>query len=286
MAKTIAQGFREFLENLEVTDLQERTVSTRQQDVRGVLEARMNILDTFLTGSYRRSTMIRPLSKADVDIFIVLDPSYYDSTTPAQLLDQVKGVLKERYKTPAISRNGQAVTIRFSDFEVDVVPGFYREGGGFVIPDAARTVWIETDPQRHVEIWTAANKAHSGALVPAIKMVKAWNQTRALLRSFHLEVLVLNVLDGVTISNYPSSVRFVFDRARAKIRVKLPDPAGYSDDVAAHLNTEVEMSAVISRLEWARKTAVEAERLESSGKTFDAFAKWRQIFKDHFPAYE
>lgn len=32
-------------------------------------------LDSFLSGSYRRSTMIAPLAQADVDIFVVLDSS-------------------------------------------------------------------------------------------------------------------------------------------------------------------------------------------------------------------
>src|SRR5258707_15045665 len=38
MASTIAEGFEELRSNLEITDLQEETVSTRQQNVRKALE--------------------------------------------------------------------------------------------------------------------------------------------------------------------------------------------------------------------------------------------------------
>lgn len=142
MATTIPQAFAKLRENLEITDLQASTVSTRQQSVREVLDAGMKVLDSFLTGSYSRSTMIAPLSEADVDIFVVLNAEYYhhynaQNGGQAGLLDLVKRTLRRTYtQTPDISRNGQAVTIRFTDLTVDVVPGFYREGGGFLIPNS------------------------------------------------------------------------------------------------------------------------------------------------------
>lgn len=287
MAKTIDQGFKELLGNLQITGLQEATVSTRQQNVREAVEDELSVLDSFLAGSYRRSTMIAPLKEADVDIFVVLDVKYYEQNGQAALLDRVKRVLRKTYtKTPDISRNGQAVTIVFTDFKVDVVPTFYRKGGGVFIPDSQRGVWIATDPKKHIELWTAANKAHNNDLVPLIKILKSWNKSRDLLRSFHLEVLALSVLnDNVTISDFPSGARFFFDKARDKIDRKLPDPAGYNEDVAAHVNTQEAIDNIIKRLKWAYETSLEAERLAQNGRIEAAFGKWSSIFKGYFPAY-
>jgi len=285
MARTIDEGFRGLSRNLEITDPQEDTVSIRQQNVREAMEDGLAILDTFLAGSYRRSTMIAPLKEADVDVFVVLDPKYYQQNGQASLLDKTKSTLRKRYTTPDISRNGQAVTITFTDFKVDVIPAFYRQGGGYLIPDSQLGRWIATDPKRHTEIWTTANKAHNGDLIPLIKMLKGWNRSRDVMRSFHLEVLALSVLDGVTISDFPSGVRFVFDKTRAKIRVKLPDPAGYSDDVASHINTQTEMDEIVKRLDYACATAMEAEALAQRGQIEDAFTKWNAIFKGYFPNY-
>jgi tRNA nucleotidyltransferase (CCA-adding enzyme) len=163
MVTTISEAFRQFRSNLEITTLQEGTTSTRQQNLRDAVAADFTVLESFLTGSYRRNTMIAPLKTADIDVFVVLDPMYFAAQNQHGLLSSVKNTLKKRYPTtPRIKPDGQAVTITFTDFKVDVVPGFYRRGGGFLIPDASHKRWISTDPKKHVDLWTASNKVHNG----------------------------------------------------------------------------------------------------------------------------
>ena len=120
MATTISTSFQKFKENLQITGLQESTVSTRQSTVRAVVEAGIDVTSSFLAGSYKRSTMIAPLKEADVDIFMVLDNKYFhhynnQNGGQAGLLDFVKRTLRKSYPdTPDVSRNGQAVSIRFT----------------------------------------------------------------------------------------------------------------------------------------------------------------------------
>lgn len=287
MATTINQSFQQLKANLEITGLQQQTVSTRQQNVRDAATADLTVLDTFLTGSYRRSTMIAPLKDTDIDVFVVLDPSLFKQDGQAWLLDKVKTALKKTYPTtPKISRNGQAVTITFTDFTVDVVPAFNRQGGGFLIADSVNARWIATDPKKHVDIWSTANATHQGNLVPLIKMVKAWNrQNGALLRSFHLEGKILGILNNVTINDFSSGSRFVFDKARQTVKSATYDPSGYGGNLADYLNTPQKINDVLSRLESAYNRAVEAENLEKQGKTSLAVDKWRLIFGDYFSAY-
>src|SRR5438309_916721 len=136
MATTISGGFSRFKQNLEITSPQTSVVSTRQQNIRTAVSQGMNALDSFLTGSYSRHTMIAPLHTADIDILIVLNSSYYhryngQNGGQAGLLDLLKRTLRRTYtRTPDIGRSGQAVTIHFNDFLVDVVPAFNRQGGG------------------------------------------------------------------------------------------------------------------------------------------------------------
>ncbi len=287
MAKTINQSFLQFKSNLEITGLQQQTVSTRQQSVRDAVAADLTVLDSFLTGSYRRSTMIAPLKDADIDIFVVLDASYFKQDGQAWLLDKVKTTLQKKYPiTPKISRNGQAVTIKFTDFTVDVVPTFMRQGGGYLIADSVNRRWIATDPKKHVDIWSTVNTWHNGDLVPLIKMIKAWNQQHsALLRSFHLEAMILSILTNVTINDYSSGARFVFDKARQAVKGVIYDPSGYGGNLADYLNTQQKISDVVNRLETAYNRAVEAKYLDMQGKTSVAVEKWRMTFGDYFPAY-
>ncbi len=286
MATTVSEGFEIFRANLEITDLQASVLATRQQNVREAVASAFEVLDTFLTGSYRRSTMIAPLAQADVDVFIILDPSYFRQNTPQSLLERVREQLRATYpKTPRISKNGQAVTITFTDFRMDVVPGFHRQGGGYLIPDATGDRWISTDPKRHVEIWSSANQAHNGDLVPLLKMLKAWNRTHSeFFRSFHLEALTLAVLNNVTISDFPSGVRYVFEHARTAFTRPVLDPAGYGGNLGDYVDM-ITGAEIANRLESAHQRARDAEIRITQDRIDLAFERYRQIFGDYFPAY-
>lgn len=283
MATTIKESFKAFKSHLEITDLQAQTVSTRHQTVRKHVADELTVIDDFLTGSYRRSTMIAPLAQADIDTFLVLDPEYFQQGGQAALLDRVKRVLKKHYDQSDVSRDGQAVTITFSDFKVDVVSGFNRKGGGYLIPNTQGGTWIQTDPKEHEKLSSAHNKAHDGDLVPVEKMIKRWNrEINRYFRSFHLEVLAWDIFDGVTISSFSSGARYFFDKGRAKIKQKNPDPAGYGGDVGYYIKN---LDEAVSRFTTAYNRAVKAEEYEAKDKIEDAIGEWRKIFGDTFPAY-
>lgn len=292
MPTTIAQSFLTLKENLEITGLQKSTVSTRQNAVRDVVAEGLEVLDSFLTGSYSRSTMIAPLKEADIDIFVVLNAKYYHNYNgqnggPAGLIDLVKRTLKRTYtRTPDISRNGQAVTIRFEDFAVDVVPGFNRQGGGYLIPNAITQSWIATDPKKHVEIIGSANSWHGGNFVPLVKMIKGWNrQDGRHLGSFHLEVLALQALSGITISDYSSGVRYFFEKGQRLVAERNLDPAGYGGDVGGYLNTRQRIEDAVRRFSTAYTTALRAEAHAARGDIRSAVEAWSRVFGDYFPAY-
>lgn len=285
MANTIAAAFADLRSNLEITDLQATTVSTRQQNVRAALEDDFKILASFLSGSYARSTMIAPLTEADIDVFFVLDPSYFAKYSPAQLLDAVRQALLKTYtRTPKISRNGQAVTITFTDFQVDVVPGFHRKGGGYLIPDSTQGSWISTDPTVHNDLMINANKTHKGDLVPSVKMIKGWNRViNRAFDGFYLELMTMNILDGVKISDFSSGVRFIFDKGREKVKYTIPDPAGYGGQVRGLVSASTVAEAV-SRFEAVHQRALNAEALASCGRVTEALQEWRKVFGSYFPA--
>src|SRR5256885_7938783 len=116
MATTINESFAQLKRNLEITEPQSSVVSTRQNSVKDVVAANMTVVDSFLTGSYRRHTMIAPLQEADIDIFVVLNNRYYHHYNNGQnggqagLLDLLKRTLLRTYtQTPHIARDGQAV---------------------------------------------------------------------------------------------------------------------------------------------------------------------------------
>ena len=136
-----------------------------------------------------------------------------------------------------------------------------------------------------MELISGANKAHDGLLVPLIKMVKGWNRIAANpFRSFYLELMIEEVLRGVTISDFPSGVRFVLDKGKDRVRNKIEDPAGYGDFINP-LEEVSTVEAAVAKFTTACDVARKAERLTSDGQIESAIREWQRLFGDYFPAY-
>lgn len=286
MAITIRQAFEQFLSRLEITSLQEERVSARHSGVRDVLADQFTLRRSFLTGSYKRHTMIAPLKEADIDLFAVLDPLHYPGLAVTDFLESVRLALREEYpRTPRFSKNGQAITISFTDFKIDVVPAFDRQGGGYLIPDIHSERWIATDPKAHEKLASEQNSWHHGSLVPLIKMIKCWNRAHSkLLRSFHLENLVIKVLHQMSIDDWPSALRYFFQKAKDELWHPLPDPAGYSGNLSSYLD-DFTKREIYNRFLAAYDRAAEAEKLVRADRTEAAIGRYRVLFDETFPAY-
>lgn len=282
---TVNQAFQTFSSRLEISELQQATVSKRQQAVRQAVGRRFRVESSFLTGSYRRHTMVAPLSKADIDIFVVLHPGYYQTGGQLRLLEAVRKALKETYaSTPRISKNEQAISITFTDFVVDVVPAFNRRGGGFLIPSGAEQRWIETDPKVHERFMSDANASHNGNLVPLLKMFKSWNrQIGSRLHSFYLELMVERILRNVRISDWPSGAAYVFGHGRESVKSMAVDPAGLGSGRVAGIAKGTVQEAV-NAFSNAHVAAADAYALGRWGLEGQAIARWREVFGDPFPS--
>jgi hypothetical protein len=291
---TVSAACEEFRCNLKITGLQESTVAARQERVRASVGRGLTVCGSFLTGSYRRRTLIAPMRDADVDIIVALDRGYR-RRGPRAVLDLVKDILVEEYPSSKISRNGQAVTVRFSDFTVDVVPAFktWWDNDVLDICNSGDGTWIRTNPRKHIKISSEVNDRTGGLLVPSVKMLKAWNLAAGRpLRGFHLEVMAWKVLDpgwqaswfgaGVGMGSDPDNLSRFFAEAPGRLRRRLPDPARDEGDLGAYL-TDLARAEAISRLEAASSRCQRAAELLGGGDVAGANALYRKVFGDAFP---
>jgi SMODS domain-containing protein len=291
----VTAAFEAFRSNLEITRLQESVATSRQTRVRAAIERSLTMHEAFLTGSYRRQTLIAPMRDADVDIMVVLDRTYR-RRRPRGVLDLVKDTLHDTYPSSKISRNGQAVTIRFSDFTVDVVPAFtpWWDSDSLDICNSGDDSWIRTNPRKHIEISSKVNQRTAGLLVPSVKMLKAWNRSAGRpLRNFHLETLAWKVFDpgwpatawwgpGVGMGTDPENISRFFAEAPGRLRHRLPDPARDEGDVGAYLTDRARKDA-ISKIATAASQCARARQLFASGNAAAASVVYRKVFGDAFP---
>jgi hypothetical protein len=98
-------------------------------------------------------------------------------------------------------------------------------------------------------------------------------------------VLALQILSGVTISDFPSGVRYFFDKAREKIKYQTADPAGYSGDVGSYISSPAQIEEAVGKFQRAFDRAIKAEENDSRGYISEAIELWQKIFGDYFPSY-
>ncbi len=107
------------------------------------------ILDSYLSGSYRRKTAICPLE--DVDIIFLIDPKAWpaamfglsDKPKPSTVLQSFAGALRYHYSGTSAFTQRRSIRLEFNHLHVDCVPAIGIEGQlrSFVVETAAVTLF-------------------------------------------------------------------------------------------------------------------------------------------------
>lgn len=118
--------FNSFLTSIRLTDYQKQSCKTGHTTLKGRLESydalKDCIVSTFLQGSYRRSTGVRPKnnSRADVDLVVVTNLQKEDYPDPDEAMDIFEPFLEEYYEDK-YERQGRSFGIELSYVDLDLV---------------------------------------------------------------------------------------------------------------------------------------------------------------------
>ena len=118
--------FTKFLKKIRPTKNQKEKCQTGHQVLRDRLDEDANLkpilVGTFLQGSYRRSTAVRPKGEAnlDVDIIVVTRLNRLDYPDPDKAMDKFVPFLKKHYKGK-YQRQGRSFGIELSAVNLDLV---------------------------------------------------------------------------------------------------------------------------------------------------------------------
>jgi hypothetical protein len=294
MATTIQQAFGEFLSNLEITDRQEALVSQRRRSTVAALarELTLHPEESKLIGSYDRHTLIRYLSEGDVDVMVILhhgeNDQWHNAAGTTGVLDRFKAILDRAFPNTEKRRDRNCISMKFSEFRLDVVPAFKYNEGYYVIPDSVRRAWIPTDPPGFAERITQANKQMDGTFVPLMKMVKAWNRAVGWpIRSFHVECMMHAHFQTYTQRyTYPSMLCAFLGALPRYLAGPRFDPVT-GDRVDAYLDNsarETDRQIAIKKAEAATDAAEEAHSDQDKYPVV-AIGEWKRLMGEFFPAY-
>lgn len=294
---TVKDAFKKFRSRLELNEREEQDASRRQKEIRAHMDARFDVEDDFLTGSYKRWTKTKPLK--DVDIFCVLGhrDRHYRDKAPSVLLKDVEDALADKYGKENVDGQRRSVTVRFGvtpDEEeqtgdkvmsFDVVPAFPK-ADHFEIPDTATSKgWTETDPRVHAEKAIEAQKRFSNEWKGLVRMAKKWNSHhgKPIKPSFLIEVMALEVLTPPFGGDYRYEMKAFFAALADRIHETWNDPAGLGPPVSDGMDA-AKRQAARAALVKASDTAARAIQLENQGRNGEALRVWRnEVFGPLFP---
>ena len=258
------------------------------------------VLRTFLGGSYRRKTAIRPVTKGgdterpDVDIYVVVTGSIW-TKTPNELIENLYAALNRNRKSlgiTKISRNRCSISLSTGNADMDVSPILDRNiRGYFSIGNRHTDEWYETDPEAHTTWSAQVNADCSGRFNPMVKMVK-WTRRENPTKSKHpksiaLEALIAKHMDRNE-AHYGQLVHDTFNAiidAYGAYRLlgicpTVDDPAVAGGNLLDGVSGDA-FSAFYDKIKSLRDEAAKALATDDQEK---ATVHWRRVFGPRFPS--
>ena len=186
----------EFLEDL-LKDYNKRDVAairTHLNEIEKVLGREIEGLDRILFGgSISKNTFIEGAS--DVDALVILDRAKYKDATPKELQNAFAKMLQQRFPRTEIKCGSLAVTIKYKDYEIQLLPAL-RNNGKLQIASKDGACWSTSiNSAKFTEKLTATNKMNSNKVVPVIKLAKSLLSnlpSKYQLSGYHVEALAVD----------------------------------------------------------------------------------------------
>ena len=288
MAKTIDQGFSEFLTRLTPTGTESEAAKNHRASIKSCLERNWGMTSFFRTGSFGNGTSIKGYS--DVDYFAVI-PTDNLSTDSSISLASIRGTLNDRFPNTGVRVNSPAIVIPFGtngQETTEVVPADYvRKENGNNVYDIANSAkgWMKSSPDTHNAYVRDINANLNNKVKPLIRFIKAWKFFRNLpILSFYLELRVTKYAEGEKSIVYSIDIlnflKYLSDNSLPAIQ----DPTGISGLIYP-CNTDTQRENALSKLSTAVTRASNARDAENSGNIKDAFYWWNLLYDGNFPAY-
>lgn len=288
----LSSNFRALLSAIEPGATDVTDAKAAHEKVRGELrtdkDSKDAHKDTFLSGSYARSTAINDIN--DVDVICVLDIDHKITET-GSVLAWVEGILS-RYYTE-VRPQGRSVGVKAAKgVWLDIVPAtpLSTDDGPLWIPDREAKVWVPTHPKGQIAAEVEKNRITEGFYVQVVKLLKLWRDRlpteSCRLKSYILETLahqtigkpsslavgIVNVLEGIernygiyrTIATVPS----IADPGYLSVNVA----KRWSSSEFIDFMTQVKTSAATAR------SALDCRDEDQSRKL------WRSLFGSKFGA--
>lgn len=289
MARTVNEGFEEFLIRLTPTEAQRIAGASHRASVKAALENNLKVNNFFETGSFTHGTGVRGLS--DIDAFVSLRETKPDSSYTA--LEWVKDVLTKRFPSTPVSIRRPAVAVQFgAGFETwEIIPAFITGRGGeeqfvYDIPGPSTgSAWIDSAPQEHLKYVNECNKKpHEGDAKDLGRLIKAWKYyCNVPISSFYLEMRCAQHVARQTTYIHVWDVCQVLESLNDHELAAMNDPKGASGRIYP-CSSDANKTDALSKLRTASTRARKALDANNDHDPETAFYYLDLLFCGKFPS--
>jgi hypothetical protein len=236
------------------------------------LDTYLGVSEMFEIGSLRHGTAVWVYS--DVDYLVSLKGIRPDN--PWTMLNKVKEQLQARFPTTNVVVRRPAVVCKFSDGDVEVVPG-YPASSGYWIANPADG-WMLTHPKDHNKYVTDVNTKHNGAVKKLARQVKVWKYKRNVpVSSCYLEMRTTKHMDGETSYSPLWDLYLALKEIRDAELAAMNDPTGLGSRFGA-CSSEANRLDAMSKLNTAVSRALKAKDHANDGYESLAIEQLKLLF--------
>jgi SMODS domain-containing protein len=232
--------------------------------------------DSLFGGSVAKHTYVDGLS--DIDTLLVINGSKFADQNPADILDRIQTILRERLpEDVAVDHGRMAVSVKYPDGMILQLLPAIRIEGGLKVPASQSEGWSDIDPNGFREALTQHNEQCGGKLVPTIKLAKAVIASMPepyRLTGYHVESIAIAAFKGYDgRKTTESMLPLLFERAKDLVLAQIRDSTGQSVHVDEYLGPE--NSDLRQNISHLLGGIAKRMRNASSGKSR---AQWESIF--------
>jgi hypothetical protein len=291
---TVQQAFEEYEKKVRVQKKQTDRAKEMHPEVRSAVEDDLGDLfeRAFLAGSYARKVQTAPKLK-DVDIIFVLkDPEGEFAASAKAALERLRKAAKTCDLVVGTRLGCRAVklTIDGEEFTVDAVAAIEDLFGNLklarYLPDDNLDDWTRANPKGQTDAHWEKNNATGGVFVPAVRIVKSWNQRsksnrKNALPSYLAESILFHAMTAKV--DFDEAMVKWFRAAERHLSSSVPivpcpgDPSNYVDERLDDDRRNAALDKVRRDLKHAEAAVAESD----PGKAMDL---WAKVFGPAFPA--
>ena len=193
----------------------------------------------------------------DVDMLMVISDSSLTKKGPNAVNKHILDVLKSRFPTSDIVQGKLAITVKFKDVDVQILPAIKR-ATGYKIADATGKNWSNViKPEKFKDKLSKVNADMNNKLIPMIKVVKSMIfglPENVKPTGYHIEALAIEAFENYKgKATIKDMINHFYKVAPKYISSPIPDKTNqsmYVDEYCGRLDSKVrvEMASHFERI--------------------------------------